>query len=62
MNVRGADKGRTWLLIEQLQNRRRGAIKAIELIRKINPGYIQTDEQFAFVERFAERLGQRLVA
>jgi len=58
-----AGLGRTGTIIAcALVYRGEGAIKAIELIRKINPGYIQTDEQFAFVERFAERLGQRLAA
>jgi len=58
-----AGLGRTGTIIAcVLVYRGQGAIQAIETVRKINPRYIQTDEQLAFVEQFANSLPDRLAA
>ncbi len=58
-----AGLGRTGTLIAcVLVYRGQGAIQAIETVRKINPRYIQTDQQLAFVEEFANSLTDRLAA
>jgi atypical dual specificity phosphatase len=58
-----AGLGRTGTMIAcVLVYRGMGAIHAIEMVRKINPRYIQTDEQLAFVEQFANSLSDRLAA
>ena len=58
-----AGLGRTGTIIAcVLVYRGQGAIQAIETVRKINPRYIQTDQQLAFVEQFANSLPDRLAA
>ena len=58
-----AGLGRTGTIIAcVLVYRGQGAIQAIETVRKINPRYIQTDQQLAFVEQFAKSLQERLAA
>lgn len=58
-----AGLGRTGTIIAcVLVYRGQGAIQAIETVRKINPRYIQTDQQLAFVEQFANSLPERLAA
>ena len=58
-----AGLGRTGTIIAcVLVYRGQGAIQAIETVRKINPRYIQTDQQLAFVEQFANSLPGCLAA
>ncbi|MDH5667577.1 MAG: ATP-binding cassette domain-containing protein [Nitrospira sp.] len=58
-----AGLGRTGTIIAcVLVYRGQGAIQAIETVRNINPRYIQTDQQLAFVEQFANSLPDRLAA